>query len=86
VYTDPFPFTGTPQTMPACKVDPRDTSDPTKLSASPVDYTSPDNAGAVLPGTATSCVISLTPSGTAASGGSLDADVYSDVDGLRQPG
>ena len=35
----------------------------------------------------TSCVISLTtPSGTVASGGSLDAEVYSAVDGLRQPG
>ena len=86
VYTDPFPFTGTPQTMPSCKVDPRDSSDHTKLSTSPVNYTNPDNARAVLPGTATSCVISLTPSGTAGSGGSLVADVYSDVDGLRSPG
>ena len=86
VYTDPFPFTGTPQTMPACKVDPRSSSDPTQLSSSPVDYTNSDNAGAVLPTGATSCVISLTTSGTVASGGSLDAEVYSDVDGLRQPG
>ena len=86
VYTDPFPFTGTPVTMPACKVDPRDASDPTKLSTTPVDYTSPDNSSAVLPSGATSCVISLTTSGTVASGGSLDAEVYSAVDGLRQPG
>ena len=83
VYTDPFPFTGALQTMPSCKVDPRDSSDPTQLSAR---YMDPNNAAEVLPGTATSCVISLTPSGTVASGGSLVAEVYSDVDGLRQPG
>ena len=83
VYTDPFPFTGALQTMPSCKVDPRDSSDPTQLSAR---YMDPNNAAEVLPGTATSCVISLTPSGTVASGGSLVADVFSDVDGLRQPG
>ena len=85
VYTDPFPFTGTPQTMKSCNVDPRDPSDHTKLSAT---YMNQTNAAAVLPGTETSCVIALTPSGTAGAGGggSLVADVYSDVDGLRQPG
>jgi hypothetical protein len=85
VYTDPFPFTGTPQTMKSCNVDPRDPSDHTKLSAT---YMNQANAAAVLPGTETSCVIALTPSGTAGAGGggSLVADVFSDVDGLRQPG
>jgi hypothetical protein len=86
VYTDAFPFTGTLQTMPSCKVDPRSSSDPTQLSRSPVDYTDPSTETQVLPSGATSCVIALTPSGTVASGGSLVADVYSAVDGARSPG
>ena len=86
VYTDAFPFTGALQTMPSCKVDPRDPADHTKLATAPVDYTNPDRAMDVLPSGATSCVIALTTSGTVASGGSLVADVYSAVDGLRSPG
>ena len=31
VYTDEFPFTGALVTMPSCKLDPRDSSDPTQL-------------------------------------------------------
>jgi hypothetical protein len=85
VYTDAFPFTGALVTMPACLVDPR-TTDHTALATSPVNYNDPGTASQVLPHGATSCVIALTPSGTVASGGSLVADVYSDVDGLRQPG
>ena len=33
VYTDAFPFTGGPQTMPSCKVDPREPADHTKLAS-----------------------------------------------------
>jgi hypothetical protein len=83
VYTDAFPFTGALVTMPSCKVDPRDSSDLTQLATA---YTDSNNSGAVLPDGATSCVIDLTPSGTVGSPGSLVADVYSDVDGLRSPG
>jgi hypothetical protein len=85
-YTDAFPFTGALQTMPSCQVDPRDPANHTKLATSPVDYTDQSTAAQVLPPGATSCVISLAPSGTVPSDGSLVADVYSDVDGLRSPG
>ena len=86
VYTDAFPFTGALVTMPSCKVDPRDSTDHTQLSTSPTDYSNSNNSGLILPTGATSCVIDLTPSGTVGSPGTLVADVYSDVDGLRQPG
>ena len=84
LYTDTFPFDlSHAPTMPACNVDPRSSSDPTQLSTSPIDYTNPANAGQVLPSGATSCVISLAPSGTVGQAGTLDAVVYSDIDGLR---
>jgi hypothetical protein len=86
VYTDAFPFTGALETMPRCNVDPRSSSDHTQLSQSPVDYRDPSTASQVLPSGATSCVITLTPSGTVGSGGTLVADVYSAVDGARSPG
>ncbi len=84
VYTDAFPFTGALVTMPSCKVDPRDGSDPTQLDKRHT-RTRTTRVRCSRHG-ATSCVIDLTPSGTAGSGGSLVADVYSDVDGLRSPG
>ena len=81
VYTDAFPFDpGNLKAMPSCKVDPRDPAHLMQLSSG---YTAAD----VLPPGATSCVISLTTSGTVGdSHGSLEAYVYSDVDGLRSPG
>lgn len=81
VYTDTFPFVlPNAKTMMRCKVDPRDPLDLTKLAA---HYTDPTTTGEVLPTGETSCVVFLTASGGAAGTGSVNAVVYSAVDGFR---
>jgi SdrD B-like domain len=82
LYTDTFPFsTANLAPMQYCKLDPRTgefTLDPA--------YDQASEAGAVLPGTATSCAISITTSVDASGHGRMLAYVYSAVDGLRTTG
>jgi hypothetical protein len=83
-YNDTFPFTGTYAPLPFCKVDPRDPSDGTGFALAGA-YSNAVNSGAVLPGAATSCAISITTIVDANGNTKLVAYAFTVVDGAMQP-